>query len=263
MVRLRTLRALGAIDTGSVLADPMLRWLAVVPLMAALAIRALLPTVAVRVSELAGVDLGWIVAPLSGYAVVGIAPLIAGAVVGFLLLDQRDDRTLLALRVTPLPLGLYLTYRLAAPTAAAIVVTLAAIVVAGGQGLGPGESVLAALTAAPLAPLAALALAAFARNKVQGAALMKAASLVLMAPLAGLFIDYGHAAPGAGDTQQAIRFHRFEHPLCSPGEADLTVHMDFAHFRTFPEMALEAKVWPAGICDGPVTPGEWLGRRSG
>lgn len=190
MVRLRTLRALGAIDTGSVLADPMLRWLAVVPLMVALAIRAL-PLVAVRVGELAGVDLGWIVAPLSGYAVVGIAPLCAGSVVGFLLLDQRDDHTLLALRVTPLPLGLYVAYRLALPTAAAVVITLAAIIVVGGQGLGPGESVLAALTAAPLAPLSALALAAFARNKVQGAALMKMASLVLMAPLAGLFLPAG------------------------------------------------------------------------
>ena len=84
--------------------------------------------------------------------------------------------------------------------------------------------------------------------------------MMAAAPLAGLFIDYGHAAPGAGDTLQAIRFHRFEHPLCSPGEADLTVHVDFAHFRTFPEMALEAKGWPAGICDGPVTQGEWLGR---
>jgi fluoroquinolone transport system permease protein len=189
MVRLQTLRALSAIDTGSVLADPMLRWLAVVPLMVALAIRGLLPTVAARVGALAGVDLGWIVAPLSGYAVVGIAPLIAGAVVGFLLLDQRDDRTLLALQVTPLPMGVYLAYRLAAPTAVAFLVTLAAIATAGGQGLGPGAAVLAALAAAPLAPLAALALAAFARNKVQGAALMKAASLVLMAPLAGLFLD--------------------------------------------------------------------------
>jgi fluoroquinolone transport system permease protein len=191
MVRLRTLRALGAIDTGSVLADPMLRWLAAVPLMAALAIRGLLPSVAARVGALAGVDLDWIVAPLSGYAVVGIAPLIAGAVVGFLLLDQRDDRTLLALQVTPLPLSAYLAYRLAAPTAAAFVVSLAAIAVAGGQGLGLGAAVLAALAAAPLAPLAALALAAFARNKVQGAALMKAASLVLMAPLAGLFLPSG------------------------------------------------------------------------
>lgn len=191
MLRLRTYRALGAIDTGSVLADPLLRWMMVIPLMVALAVRGLLPLVAVRVSALAGVDLGWLVAPLSGYTVAGIAPLVAGSVVGFLLLDQRDDRTLLALRVTPLPLGAYLMYRLAAPTAAAFVTTLAALVVAGGMGLRAGPAILVALAAAPLAPVTALALASFARNKVQGVALMKAASLVLMAPLASLFLGPG------------------------------------------------------------------------
>lgn len=191
MLRLRTLRALGAIDTSSVVADPLLRWMALIPLMVALAVRGLLPLVAARVSALAGSDLTWLVAPMSAYTVVGIAPLIAGSVVGFLLLDQRDDRTLLALWVTPLPLGVYLAYRLAAPTAAAFLVTLAALATAGGLGLGPAAAVLAALAAAPLAPLAALALAAFARNKVQGMALMKAASLILMAPLAGLFLGPG------------------------------------------------------------------------
>lgn len=191
MLQLQKLRALGAIDTGSVLADPMLRWLAVVPLMAALAVRGLLALVIARLSALAGVDLGWLQAPLSAYTVVGVAPLIAGAVVGFLLLDQRDDRTLLALLVTPLPLGLYLTYRLAAPTVVAVLVTLAALAVVGCPGLRPGSAVLAALASAPLAPVAALALAAFARNKVQGAALMKAASVLLMAPLASLFLAPG------------------------------------------------------------------------
>ncbi|MFN3511604.1 MAG: class I SAM-dependent methyltransferase [Phenylobacterium sp.] len=44
---------------------------------------------------------------------------------------------------------------------------------------------------------------------------------------AALLIDYGRAVPGFGDTLQAIRAHRKEHPLASPGEADLTVHADF------------------------------------
>jgi SAM-dependent MidA family methyltransferase len=45
---------------------------------------------------------------------------------------------------------------------------------------------------------------------------------------AGLFIDYGHAAPGFGDTLQAVRHHRFDPPLAHPGEADLTAHVDFS-----------------------------------
>ncbi|MBN9026941.1 MAG: class I SAM-dependent methyltransferase [Rhizobiales bacterium] len=43
-----------------------------------------------------------------------------------------------------------------------------------------------------------------------------------------LAIDYGHAESGYGDTLQALRQHRFDAPLAHPGEADLTVHVDFA-----------------------------------
>ena len=44
---------------------------------------------------------------------------------------------------------------------------------------------------------------------------------------AALLIDYGRAAPGFGDTLQALRRHQKESPLARPGEADLTVHADF------------------------------------
>lgn len=43
-----------------------------------------------------------------------------------------------------------------------------------------------------------------------------------------LIIDYGHATPGFGDTFQAVRDHRFTDPFLSPGEADLTAHVDFS-----------------------------------
>ncbi len=48
------------------------------------------------------------------------------------------------------------------------------------------------------------------------------------APTAALIIDYGHTKSGTGDTLQAVRSHRFVEPLDSPGEADLTAHVDFA-----------------------------------
>ena len=43
-----------------------------------------------------------------------------------------------------------------------------------------------------------------------------------------LAIDYGHVRPGFGDTLQAVAGHRFADPLATPGEADLTTHVDFA-----------------------------------
>jgi NADH dehydrogenase [ubiquinone] 1 alpha subcomplex assembly factor 7 len=72
------------------------------------------------------------------------------------------------------------------------------------------------------------------------------------APLAALFIDYGHTAPGLGDTLQAVRAHRYDDPLAAPGEADLTAQVDFTAFA-------EA-VRACGLyCDGPATQAEFLG----
>jgi SAM-dependent MidA family methyltransferase len=44
----------------------------------------------------------------------------------------------------------------------------------------------------------------------------------------GLFFDYGHLSPGFGDTFQALRRHSPEDVFASPGEADLTSHVDFS-----------------------------------
>jgi SAM-dependent MidA family methyltransferase len=50
-------------------------------------------------------------------------------------------------------------------------------------------------------------------------------------PVAALIADYGHAESGIGDTLQAVQRHRFADPLASPGEADLTAHVDFAALK--------------------------------
>jgi SAM-dependent MidA family methyltransferase len=67
---------------------------------------------------------------------------------------------------------------------------------------------------------------------------------------AGLFIDYGHLEPGVGDTLQAIRAHAFEDVLASPGEADLTAHVDFA--------ALAAAARAQGLAAQTTSQGDFL-----
>jgi len=44
---------------------------------------------------------------------------------------------------------------------------------------------------------------------------------------AALILDYGHSRSGTGDTLQAVAGHAFADPLRSPGEIDLTAHVDF------------------------------------
>lgn len=48
------------------------------------------------------------------------------------------------------------------------------------------------------------------------------------APGRALFIDYGYVAPEGADTLQALKRHKRADPLETPGEADLTAHVDFA-----------------------------------
>ena len=45
---------------------------------------------------------------------------------------------------------------------------------------------------------------------------------------AALLIDYGHAEPRTGSTLQAVRRHEKVPVFTTPGEADLTAHVDFA-----------------------------------
>jgi fluoroquinolone transport system permease protein len=187
MHTLQIFKNLGSLDARTVQRDSLLRGMIGLPLLIALLTRFVVPVLARRIGQATGFDLAAYQAPIMSAALLLIAPAICGLVVGFVLLDQRDDRTLAALQVTPLPLRSYLAYQLAMPTLLSLAMTVAAFPLAGLD--GPGiVALLAALAAAPLAPLIALGLAAFAQNKVQGLALLKGASVLLAAPLAALFV---------------------------------------------------------------------------
>lgn len=70
--------------------------------------------------------------------------------------------------------------------------------------------------------------------------------------IAALFIDYGHAASGYGDTLQGVKAHRYVSPFETPGETDLTTHVDFAAFA----QAFQG----SGLVAAPlVTQAEFLG----
>ncbi|MBL8537652.1 MAG: SAM-dependent methyltransferase [Hyphomonadaceae bacterium] len=71
------------------------------------------------------------------------------------------------------------------------------------------------------------------------------------APGRALFIDYGYAAPEGADTLQALKRHAKVDPLESPGEADLTAHVDFARVS---HLAREASL----DVHGPIAQGRFL-----
>jgi fluoroquinolone transport system permease protein len=184
---LRRLRILGSGEIRMVIADPLLRWMLMLPLLIGLILRGLFPLILERMG-LSSIVLDERYPALAAYILAALGPMTAGMVIGFLMLDQRDEGSLRAMRVTPLPMGLYLAYRLSWPLMAGAVTTLAAIPLAGDLGLRGWRAAVAVLAAAPLAPIVALSLASFAANKVQGFALVKASSVFMAAPLAALWL---------------------------------------------------------------------------
>ena len=69
---------------------------------------------------------------------------------------------------------------------------------------------------------------------------------------AALLVDYGHCQSSHGETLQALKSHKYHDPLVTPGEADLTAHVDFG--------ALAQRVFATGgRALGPVTQAHFLG----
>ncbi|MCO6381090.1 class I SAM-dependent methyltransferase [Oceanicola sp. 502str15] len=63
---------------------------------------------------------------------------------------------------------------------------------------------------------------------------------------AALVIDYG-AAISRGDTLQALKAHEMVDPLATPGEADLTAHVDFGALAAARGPAEAAPLTPQGV----------------
>ncbi|HRQ40581.1 MAG TPA: hypothetical protein PLD25_21920 [Chloroflexota bacterium] len=187
MNALTIIKTLGPIDGRNTRRDPMLRWMLFAPLFLALIFRFVLPWAVQMAAADFGVDLRPYLPMLYAYLAL-IIPVLYGAVVGFLLLDERDDRTLLALQVTPLPLAGYAAYRIGVPIALSLLLTPLTFWVVGMPGLSLWGMWVTAVAAAPLAPIYMLLLAAFAANKVQGFALMKGLGIFLIVPLVAWFL---------------------------------------------------------------------------
>jgi len=68
---------------------------------------------------------------------------------------------------------------------------------------------------------------------------------------AALFVDYGPAGSGAGESLQALLDGQPVDPLLHPGQADLTAHVDFQAF---------AAAAAGCACHGPVPQGLFLAR---
>lgn len=180
-------RSLGAIDLRNVARDPMLRWVVVLTPAFGLLARFTVPPIAVALEERLDFDLTAYYPLLMSFLPLMVAGMI-GTVVGFLLLDQRDDQTLSALLVTPLSLGDYLRYRMIVLLVLCVVLSWITVPLAGLTETTWLQLTVTSIVAAPLAPIYALFLGSFAGNKVQGFALAKAVGIVIVPCIVAYFV---------------------------------------------------------------------------
>jgi fluoroquinolone transport system permease protein len=179
------LKSLTVAELRHVARDPLLRWFVVLSLTLPLLTRWLVLAIDANVE----LDLQpYYPLIVTGY--IGVTPILIGFIVGMVLLDERDDGTLLAVRVTPLTMGRYLAYKLALPVAVTTPLTLIGLSLVG---LVPFRLafVPAVLVSALWAPMMALVMASYAKNKIQGLVLMRISNIPAGVPMFAWFVPPG------------------------------------------------------------------------
>lgn len=116
------------------------------------------------------------------YFCIYTGAIIVGTIFGFMLLDERDQRTLKAMLVTPVKLNTYVLYRVGVPSLMATLAILGMIYTVNQELLPWWQLLLISFAGSLTAPIFSLFYACFAGNKVQGFAYGK------FTGIAGFFI---------------------------------------------------------------------------
>ncbi|MGP4020695.1 ABC transporter permease [Saccharopolyspora sp. 5N708] len=180
-------------DLRGIYREPLLIGVLIAPVLWTLMVRLPLPAATALLQDRYGIDLvPYHSLILTGFLVL-TAPIVAGGLAGLMVLDERDEGTLQALRVSPVPLAAYVRYRAGIAVVLAICYTVATTV---GTGLLPARAVPGTVFVGLLGGLSALVVAllllAFAGNKVEGVAVIRALGVLIAGvPLVPYFLDSG------------------------------------------------------------------------
>jgi fluoroquinolone transport system permease protein len=133
--------------------------------------------------------------PFAGATAVVLVVLAAGfdfgMIAGFSLLDDRDDRVLLSIRISPVPLSLYLWFKVGFAFLMAVGASLATMLISGSFALTLLQMLLVAGLAAMQVPINAFLVSALASNRAEGLAATKVTGILVLIPVvAWFFLDW-------------------------------------------------------------------------
>jgi len=171
-------------DIKNIVRDPMQTLVAIAPLIIIVFLRIALPIAREKIFDFFQYDI------LTDYPMIVVffsmlIPMMVGLVIGFVILDERDESMITYFAVTPLSKSGYLFFRVVIPSVFSFVFSLVFYfsfydiysfhLVA---------IVLASILLSMQAPVFSLLMASFATNKVEGLAVGKLLGMVLLPPIA-------------------------------------------------------------------------------
>ena len=133
-------------------------------------------------------DVGVLIANIVSLLFVLMTSFMFGAITGFTLLDDQDDHVLYSLKITPIKVRDYIVIKLFFSYFLGFLATLLLVLITQLFESSIMNIIGISLLAALQAPMLALLINAFASNKVEGFVFMKATGILVMIPIASLFL---------------------------------------------------------------------------
>ncbi|TCP49956.1 fluoroquinolone transport system permease protein [Tamaricihabitans halophyticus] len=184
------LAVFGRNDLRGIRREPLLIGVLCAPLGWIALLRLGVPPVEEMVQERYGVDLVPYYPVILTAFLLLTSPVVIGGLAALLILDERDGRTLSALRVSPVSLGRFASYRAGMAMVITVLYTVGTMY---GSGMLPADQ-LAGLSVVGIsngwcAVLFALLIVSIASNKVEGLAVLRGFAIVLAGlPLVAYFV---------------------------------------------------------------------------
>ncbi len=162
--------------------DPMTRFMLIYPIIFGLFGRYLLP----RIADMSGFFLEAFADFILAFLAMFI-PQIYGALLGFSLLDDRDDNVMPSIRVTPLSLHQFFSFKVAITLVLSFIAAIFVLWFVDIGGLSWSKIFLVSFLASLGTPINAFLINALSRNKIEGFAVMKGIGTLIVFPIIALF----------------------------------------------------------------------------
>lgn len=164
------------------LRDPLLKFMVFYPILFGIIGRFVLPIIA----ENTGFSVDHF-ADLIVVILVLLVPHVYGALIGFSILDDRDDHILTSIHVTPLGIHQFLSFRITVVLILSFVATTYVMWFSDIGDLSITNILAIALLVSLAAPMTGLFINALAKNKIEGFAVMKGFGMIIIFPIVSLF----------------------------------------------------------------------------